>query len=179
MPKTGLLIVFVLLATTLSLRAQRRLADDTAHYRSVPIPAHLQPIERAYGSSSVGSVYFYGGRRLSSPYSLEIPFYELDDPAVSHHFRTFRTLTTISRLTSLATLVYVLFNPNGRNGTYYTVYGGSVAASLTLLIVGNSQVNKAVTRYNQLLRQPRVGLSSQPVPLTGRTAVGAGMAWTF
>ncbi len=159
--------------------AQRRRDDDTSHYRTVPVPAHLLPIERAYGSSSLGSIYFYGGKKLSSPYSLEIPFYELNDPDVSHRFQTFRTLTTLSRLTAFVPLAYILFSSNKSNGTYWTVYGSTVAASLTFFIIGNSQVNKAVSRYNEMLRLPRVGMSVTPVPLTGQTAAGAGIAWSF
>jgi len=79
---------------SLSAHAQRR-ADDTSHYRTAPIPAHLLPIERAYGSSSLGNVYFYGGKKLSSPYSLEIPFYEINDPTISHRFQAFRTITIL------------------------------------------------------------------------------------
>lgn len=159
--------------------AQRR-PDETPHYRTVPVPTHLLPIERAFGSSSLGSVYFYGGKKLSSPYSLEVPFFELNDPDVSHHFQTFRTLTTLSRLTALAPLAFILLQSNRyNNGAYWTVYGGSIAASLTLSIVGNSQVNKAVSRYNEMLRPPRVGASLAPIPLTGQLAVGAGVAWGF
>ncbi|MBC3783865.1 hypothetical protein [Spirosoma utsteinense] len=158
--------------------AQRQRAD-TGHYRTEPVPAHLMPIERAYGSSSLGSVYFYGGKRLSSPYSLEIPFYEVGDPAITHHFKVFRTMTTLSRFTALLPLAYILIQNKRNNGTYWSIYGGSIVASLTFSIVGNVQVNKAVTRYNELLRQPRVGLSVAPVPLTGRPAIGAGVAWRF
>ena len=172
------LLLTILLLITLTVRAQRR-QNDTSHYRSQPIPAHLLPVERAYGSSSLGSVYFYGGKKLSSPYGLEVPFFELDDPTVTHHFRAFRTFTTLSRLTSLATLGYVIFNKNGSNGTYWVVYGSTIAASLTLSIIGNGHVNKAVTRYNELLRQPRIGLAVDPVPLTGQAALGAGITLRF
>lgn len=159
--------------------AQRRRGDDTAHYRNEPIPAHLMPVERAYGSSSLGSVYFYGGKRLSSPYSLEVPFYELADPTVTHHFQTFRTMITLGRVAGLAPFVYILFRKNRNSGTYWTVLGVSAAASFTFSIIGNSHVNKAVSRYNQMLRQPRVGLSLAPVPLTGQVAAGAGVVWSF
>ncbi len=167
------------LTTALTTHAQRRPDDDTSHYRTVPVPVHLLPIERAYGSSSLGSVYFYGGKKLSSPYSLEIPFYELNDPDVSHHFQAYRTLTTLSRITALAPLAYFLFSSNRNGGTYWTIYGATVAASLTFSIIGNSQVNKAVTRYNQLLRQPRIGMSISPMPLTGQVATGVGVSWSF
>ncbi|MFD2932619.1 hypothetical protein [Spirosoma flavum] len=173
------LLLIALIFAFLTANAQRRRDDDTSHYRTVPIPAHLLPIERAYGSSSLGSVYFYGGKKLSSPYSLEIPFYELNDPTVSHRFQTFRTLTTLSRLTALLPLAYILLSSNRNGGTYWTVYGGSIAASLTLSIIGNSQINKAVTRYNELLRQPRLGLFVAPVPLTGQLAVGMGITYGF
>ena len=175
--RKGLLIVLIAMMT-LTAHAQRQRAD-TGYYRTAPIPAHLMPVERAAGSSSLGSVYFYGGKRLSSPYSLEVPFYELADPTVTHHFQTFRTMTTLSRLVGLAPLAYILVQRSRNNGTYWTVFGGSIVASLTFNVIGNGQVNKAVSRYNQMLRQPRVGLSATPVPLTGQTAVGAGASWRF
>ncbi len=137
------------------------------------------PIERAAGSSSLGGVYFYGGKKLSSPYSLEVPFYELADPTVNHHFQKFRSMTTLGRVVGLAPLVYILVRKNRNSDTYWTVLGGSAVASLTFSIIGNGQVNKAVSRYNQMLRQPRVGMSIAPVPLTGQAAVGAGVSWGF
>lgn len=145
----------------------------------MPVPAHLLPIERAVGSSSLGSVYFYGGKKLSSPYSLEIPFYELNDPEVNHHFQTFRVLTTLGRLTAVIPLAYVLLSRNQNSGTYWTVYGSSIAATLTLTIIGNGQINKAVVRYNQMLRQPRIGMTLTPLSLPGQVAIGAGVACSF
>lgn len=170
---------FLLLSVSLATRAQRK-PDAASYYRAEPVPAHLLPIERAFGSSSLGGVYFYGGKKLSSPYSLEIPFFELDDPEVSHHFQVFRTLTRVGQLTALFPLVYILFQNNRQSvGTYWTVVGGTAATSLTLTIIGNSHVNKAVTRYNEMLRQPRVGVSATPVPLTGQAALGVGVSWGF
>ncbi|GAB3777087.1 hypothetical protein GCM10028818_23700 [Spirosoma horti] len=177
--RTSLLLTTILLVLTLSVNAQRQRDDDTSHYRNAPIPAHLLPIERAYGSSSLGSLYFYGGKKLSSTYSLEIPFYELNDPTVNHRFRTFRTLTTLSRLTALVPLAYIVLSTSRTGGTYWTVYGSSIVASLTLSIIGNGQINKAVIRYNELLRQPRIGMSLAPIPLTGQVAAGVGLSYRF
>ena len=173
-----LLLVIMLTVVACFAHAQRQRAD-TGYYRTAPIPAHLMPIERAAGSSSLGGVYFYGGKKLSSPYSLEVPFYELNDPTVNHHFQTFRTMTTLGRVVGLAPLAYILLRKSRNSGTYWTVLGASAAASLTFSIIGNRQVNKAVSRYNQMLRQPRVGMSVAPVPLTGQAAVGAGITWGF
>ena len=172
------LLLVVVVGVSFHAHAQRQRAD-TGYYRADPVPAHLLPVERAYGSSSLGSVYFYGGKKLSSPYSLEVPFYELNDPTVNHHFQTFRTMTTLGRLVGLAPLAYILLQRSRNSGTYWTVFGGSMAASLTFSIIGNGQVNKAVSRYNQMLRQPRVGVFIMPVPLTGQAAVGAGVTLKF
>lgn len=57
-----LFITVSLVTSHFSHAQQRRRDEDTSHYRTVPVPAHLMPIERAYGSSSLGSVYFYGGK---------------------------------------------------------------------------------------------------------------------
>ncbi|ARK13483.2 hypothetical protein [Fibrivirga algicola] len=157
---------------------------DTSFYRQTPVPAHLRPIERAVGSSALGSVYFYGGRKLNSPFSLEVPFIELNDPQVNQHFRSFRTWTTISRLTGLASLAYfVTTGSTSRSGQYWTVYGGSVVLALGTVIIANAQVNKAVGRYNTMLRQVpsgvlRVGAAYTPTPL-GTSVVGVGGALTI
>lgn len=152
---------------------------DTSFYRSAPIPSHLRPIERAIGSSALGSIYFYGEKRLSSPYSLEVPFFELNDPLVSHHFSAFRSWTTISRVTALVPLIYILAQPGrGSHGGYWTVYVGSIVASVGCNIIANSHVNKAVIRYNGLLRAPlRLGLSAEPVP--AGAAFGVGISQRF
>jgi hypothetical protein len=159
---------------------------DTSFYRQTPVPAHLRPIERAFGSSAFGSVYFYGGKRLTSASSLEVPFYELNDPLVNRHYRNFRTWTTVSRLIGFVPLIYFFTRQRtaGLNaGEYWSVYGGSVVVAVGAVVVGNSQVNKGVARYNTLLRQVprsdyRVGLSVAPTPL-GTSAVGVGGAFEF
>ncbi|WP_345269960.1 hypothetical protein [Nibrella viscosa] len=154
---------------------------DTSHYRTVPVPAHLRPIERAVGSSALGSVYYYGGKRLTSPHSLEVPFYELDDPMVNRHYRNYRTWTTVSRLTAVVPLLYVFTrNTTARLNSreYWAIYFGSLGASLGFTIIGNTQVNKAVMRYNQMLRQSRLGVSAVPIPMGGQ-AVGLGYSRSF
>lgn len=150
---------------------------DTSFYRPAPVPPHLRPIERAVGSSALGSVYFYGGKRLTSASSLEVPFFELNDPLVNRHYRNYRTWTTVSRLTALVPLVYFFTRTRSvgfNSGEYWTVYGGSVVLALGAVIVGNSQVNKGVARYNTLLRQvPRTGIQLGLVP----SAAPPGTSW--
>ncbi|MEZ0540954.1 hypothetical protein [Fibrella arboris] len=171
----------LLLLSALAGYAQR----DTSFYRQIPVPSHLRPIERAIGSSALGSVYFYGGKKLNSPFSLEVPFIELNDPQVNQHFRSFRTWTTISRLTGVASLAYFITTgtSSNRNGQYWTVYGGSVALAFGTIIIANTQVSKAVARYNTMLRQVptgfiRVGAVYTPTPM-GTSVVGVGGAYVI
>lgn len=183
-----LLIRFVLtscllVGLSITATAQR----DTSFYRTAPIPSHLRPIERALGSSSLGSVYYYGGKKLTGPYSLEVPFFELNDPIVNRHYRNFRTWTTVSRLTALVPVIYFLArtrNAGFNSGEYWTIYGSSAVVAIGTVIVANTQVNKSVARYNSLLRQTyrpgsiQVGAAFTPLP-TGLPAVGVGVVGRF
>ncbi|GAB3319563.1 hypothetical protein GCM10027299_12170 [Larkinella ripae] len=149
--------------------AAQRPADSTFYRSGRAIPAHLKPIERAYGA------YFYGGKRLRSPNSLEIPFHELNDGLVNRHFRIFRTLSTVGQVVAVVPLIYVLTrsrNTYTRSGEYWTVYFGSIGVTLGLSLIGNTQVRKAVTQYNRTLATARFGFSAQPLPGTTRTAFG-------
>lgn len=137
-------------------------------------PAHLAPIERAPGSSILGSIYYYKGRRLNSPFSIEIPIQELNDPVANRHFRRFKTWTTVGRLTGLASVAYVLFNRTSDPQTRRTVYVGSLIASVGFTFLSNAQVNKAVRQYNSVLAAPRVGFSLTTT-LYGTTVAGVGM----
>ena len=175
-----LLTTWLLGGSAVAVQAQR----DTSFYRTTPIPPHLRPIERALGSSSLGSVYYYGGKKLTGPYSLEVPFFELNDPIVNRHYRNFRVWTTVSRLTAIVPLVYFLARTRSagfNSGEYWTIYGGSALASIATVIVANTQVNKSVARYNSLLRQNyRVQVGAAFTPLhRGLPAVGVGLVGTF
>ncbi|WP_266363820.1 hypothetical protein [Tellurirhabdus rosea] len=174
---TALRICIFFLAVLPAVRAQIR-PDSLANR----IPAHLRAIERAPGSTALGAVYYYGEQRLRSPFSLEIPFYELGDPEVRRQYRVFKTFNSISQLTALVPLGYLLFQPKNqrvRTREYWYVYIGSIVASVGLSIGGNVKVSQAVRRYNKVLLEKRLGVSMAPVPATGRTAVGLGVSGRF
>lgn len=149
---------------------------QTPPYQSVP--AHLELIERAPGSTILGTGFFYKGRRLNSPFSVEIPILELNDPIANRHFRRFRTWTTVGRLTGLASVAYVLFNRTPDPQTRRAVYFGSLLASVGFTLVSNHQVNKAVRRYNAVVGKPRVGLIMIPTEYTN-PILGIGMVVPF
>lgn len=144
-----------------------------------PLPStHLEPIEFAPGSSVLGSVFFYKGRKLNSPFSVEIPIQELNDPVANQHFRRFRTWTMVGRLTGLASVAYVLLNRTPDRQTSRAVYVGSLVASLGFSVLSNHQINTAVRRYNTVVSAPRVGLSLIPTA-QNRLAAGVGASLSF
>ena len=150
-------VIFSLIAAiivSLSVRAQTPIISV--------VPAPLERIEMAPGSSILGSVFLYKGRKLNSPFSVEIPIQELNDPVANQHFRRFRIWTTVGRLTGLASVGYVLLNRTPNRQTSRAVYIGSLVASLGFSLLSNHQVNSAVRRYNTVLRKPQIGFMVLP-----------------
>lgn len=165
-----LLSVLIIIGTTQFTCAQ------TPTFQS--IPPHLERIEQAPGSTILGTAFYYKGRRLNSPFSVEVPMLELNDPIANRHFKRFRTWTTVGRLTGLASVAYVLFNRTPNRQTSRTVYFGSLVASVGFTMLSNHQVNTAVRRYNAVVGAPRVGFVLVPKEYN-TTIMGIGMAVPF
>lgn len=157
----AILLTALLVITILTVRAQTPVLQ--------PVPAHLEPIERAPGSSILGSIFLYKGRKLNAPFSVEIPIQELNDPVATAHFRRFKTWTTVGRLTGLASVAYVLLNRTPNRQTSRAVFIGSLAASVGFSLLSNHEVNAAVRRYNVVVGAPKIGVSLIP-------GVGMGLA---
>lgn len=157
---------------TLALLFFLALLNTPLHAQSPAVaPPHLALIERAPGSSILGGLYYYKGRRLNSPFSLEVPIHELNDPVANRHFRHFRTWTTVGRLTGLASVAYVLFNRTPDQRTRRAVYIGSLVASVGFTLVSNHQIQRAVGRYNQMVGSPRIGFDVSQLEI-GAVATG-------
>jgi hypothetical protein len=134
--------------------------------------SHLKPI--VIGANGR---YYYGGQRLRSNYSLEIPFGELDDHEVNRYFKNSRTVRTVGSVVSALPGVYFLLA--GRNGgisrqTFWVTYFGAIGVSLTTNLVANFQMRKAVNTYNSRLVRPQLGLSIQEMP-HNTLALGVGL----
>ena len=131
------LLVFIFVHS-LSAQTQR---SDTLFYRPFD-SSHLKPIIIAANGR-----YYYGGQRLRSNYSLEIPFGEMDDPEVNRYFKNSRTIRTVGSVVSALPGVYFLVV--GRNSgvsrqTFWATYVGALGVSLTAnLIVFFSQTRES------------------------------------
>ncbi|MFN8349602.1 MAG: hypothetical protein U0X91_31675 [Spirosomataceae bacterium] len=170
MKKRDLLTYFFLLICLHSLSAQTQ-NTDSSFYK--PLDSYqLKPITIAANGR-----YYYGGQRLRSNYSMEIPFGELDDPEVNRYFKNSRTIRTVGSVVSALPGIYYLVA--GRNNgisrqTFWATYLGAIGVSLTANLIANVQMRKAVNTYNSRLVRPRFGLSVQEMP-NNALAVGMGL----
>lgn len=149
--------------------------NDTLFYK--PFEAtHLKPI--VLGANGR---YYYGGQRLRSSYSLEIPFGDLDDPEVNRHFKNSRVIRTVGSVVSALPGIYFLLagrNTGVSRQTFWTTYIASIGVSLASNLIANSQMRKAVNTYNTRLVRPRFGLSIQETT-NHALAIGMGMRVGF
>ena len=174
MKKRTLLAYLLVFICVHSLSAQTQ-RSDTLFYRPLD-SSHLKPIIIAANGR-----YYYGGQRLRSNYSLEIPFGEMDDPEVNRYFKNSRTIRTVGSVVSALPGVYFLVV--GRNSgvsrqTFWATYVGALGVSLTANLIANFQMRKAVNTYNSRLVRPRLGLSVQEMS-NNSLAVGVGLKVGF
>jgi hypothetical protein len=174
MKKRCLLTSFLLFICLHSLSAQTQ-RPDTLLYKPLD-SSHLKPI-----IVTANGRYYYGGQRLRSNYSLEIPFGELDDPEVNRYFKNSRTIRTVGSVVSALPGIYYLIA--GRNSgisrqTFWATYLGAVGVSLTANLIANFQMRKAVITYNSRLVRPRLGLSVQEMS-NNSLAIGVGVKLGF
>ena len=152
------LIALLFICTTFSLFAQK----DSAYYNpnATRKTYYLKPLKKVNGT------YFYGERKLQGGYALEVPFYELNDADVNHHYRQFKTFTVIGQVIGSIPTFYLLLNINNRSSsrqfnynlnTYIGVVLASVGGSITCNLIGRSHLKKAAIKYNQALGKQDLG----------------------
>ncbi len=139
---------------------------------------YLKPLQKVNGS------YYYGDRRLSGYNSLEIPFFELNDPEVNFHYRRYKTFTGIGQVIGFIPTIYILSTLRRNlarqtryySGTYLGIIGASLAGNLTCTLIGKSHIKKATIRYNQALGQSNMGSLQLK---TDENALGLALKYNF
>lgn len=174
MKKRALCTYLLLFIGLHSLSAQTQ-RTDSLFYKPFD-SSHLKPV--VIGANGR---YYYGGQRLRSNYSLEIPFGELDDPEVNRYFKSSRIIRTVGSVVTALPGVYFLLA--GRNNgisrqTFWVTYFGAIGVSLTTNLLANFQMRKAVNTYNSRLVHTRLGLSIQEMP-NNSLALGVGLKLGF
>lgn len=139
---------------------------------------YLKSLQKVNGS------YYYGERRLSSYNSLEVPFFELNDPEVNFHYRRYKTFTGIGQAIGFIPTIYILATlnkPRTRQSGLYTstylgVIGASLVGSITCSLIGKSHIKKAAIRYNQALGQSNVSYWQLQ---TDQNSLGLALKYSF
>ncbi len=130
---------------------------------------YFEPLQRTDLKPIVidGARYFYGSQRLKNAYSLEIPFYDLNDPEVNRNFKQFKTLRTVGSVLGFAPTVYFVYNLSGgayNGGAFWTIYSAGVVGTVLCNLLAENKMRFAVRAFNLGITRHRVGLSVQPLP---------------
>jgi hypothetical protein len=147
------IIIYFLCIFSIKTHAQ---IDSIIHQKSYQSPYFLKAIHKTSGK------YFYGNKRLSNVYALEIPFAELNDATVNKHYKKFKTYTTIGQVVQIVPTLFLIniianrpkYTTISSQKGYWTVLITSELISIGTTIIGNLQVKKAVKAYNQGLAKP-------------------------
>lgn len=153
---------------------------DSAHYNPNITRKlyYLKPLQKVNGA------YYYGERRLSGYNSLEVPFFELNNPEVNFHYRRYKTFTGIGQAIGFIPTIYVLATLNKPRtqqtgfytSTYLSIIGATLAGSITCSLIGKSHIKKAAIKYNQALGKNNV--SSLQLK-TDENSLGLALKYSF
>ena len=120
---------------------------------------YLKPLNKLNGT------YYYGERRLNGFYALEVPFFELNDAEVNHHYTQFKVFTGIGKAISVVPTIYFLATINKARvrqsgyftSTYFSVVVASLGGTIACNLIGKSHIKKATIKYNQAIKKDNLG----------------------
>lgn len=109
-----IITTLLLLILSFSIFAQK---DSTNFHPNITRKLYyLKPLQKVNGP------YYYGERRLSSYNSLEVPFFDLNNPEVNIHYRRYKTFTIIGQAIGFIPTIWVLATlnkPRTRQSEFY------------------------------------------------------------
>ncbi|MFD2035392.1 hypothetical protein ACFSKL_11350 [Belliella marina] len=105
--------------------------------------------------------YFYDDQTIESPYGLQIPLMQLDDPKVTKDYNVFKKAAKTAKIVNLISSgfsLYVFFNRDRMpGGTYWSALGTAGAVSAFFNIRSGIFLDKAVKKYNNTISGPEFG----------------------
>lgn len=136
---------------------------------------NLYPIEVKKGVFS--TKYLYDGRRLGSPYGLEIPLMQVDDFQVTKDFEVFKRSRNIVKILGVISSGFSLYSFFNRDEiparTYWAALGTVGAVSAFFNIRSGVYFDRAVGRYNKIVSGTEIGLHYDKTHFgSGITSVG-------
>ncbi len=122
--------------------------------------------------------YFYGTKKLNSPYDLTIPFMEIEDKEVDRLYKSYKTMRRLSSIAAFLPTFYVFYSLNGNNRSTYSnefgwsLLGVSVAANVGFSMLSRVKIRKAINRYNELILNDDTPQSFHQMPAMNLVSIG-------
>lgn len=149
-------------------------------YTSIYGQSELHAIETK--NTFLGTKYTYAGKRLSSPYALELPLSQMGDAEAEKHFLVFkksRNTAKIINLVSAGFSLYAFFNRDQISGRSYWITIGSISTVAGFFNIKSSiHLEKAVKKYNNIVSKNKIGLYLDKTPY-GQPIIAAGVSHKF
>ena len=151
------LFTLLFLVISLSTFAQ----TDSSHYN----PNITRKLYALKSLNKINGSYYYGERKLTGFYALEVPFFELNDAEVNRHYKQFKTFTNVGRAISIVPTIFLLANLSNNKlrqsgfftQTYFTIVFASIGGNIVCDLVAKSHIKKAAIRYNKAIGKDNLG----------------------
>lgn len=124
-----------------------------------------------------GWKYFYDGKKLNTPFALQIPLQSLNNNEINERFRKFKKLQRFRFIAYLPSLVYLFSSIHyggGHRGystksvttkTFVLLAAGGLAVDITVNSLSHNEMAKAIDIYNlQIAEKSTLGLSLNRLP---------------
>ena len=126
--------------------------------------------------------YIYDRQTIESPLALQIPMLQARDTEVNVEFLKFKQQRKVVQIISLVSTgfsLYTIFNREKVSSeVYWGVFGGTVLISGYLNIKSNRHLGKAITRYNEVISENKIGLIFDK-SFDNQAIMGVGISHSF
>ena len=112
-------------------------------------------------NSFFSTKYFYDDQTIESPYGLQIPLMQVNDPKVTKDYNVFKKAAKTAKIVNLISSAFSLYAYFNRDrmpgGTYWSALGTAGAVSAFFNIRSGIFLDKAIKKYNKTISGPEFG----------------------
>ncbi len=139
--------------------------------QTITVP--LKPIHKQ------GRQYFYDGKRMYSPYAIQVPLQSLNDREINRYFNQFRGFQQARGLAYLPSLIFLFTNESNSQDAsrvFLLLLAGGFAADIGLSIASHTRLSKAINLYNfAIMDRASIGLNLDRLPANNQYMVSFGL----
>ena len=139
--------------------------------KTINVP--LKPIHKQ------GWQYFYDGKRMYSPYAIQVPLQSLNDREINRYFNQFRGFQQARGFVYLPSLIFLFTNESSSQDAaraLLLLFAAGLAADLSLNITSHRRLSKAINLYNfAIMDRASIGLNLDRLPANNQYMVSFGL----